>query len=192
MPRKPSMFSDLTLFLKQAVLQPKQTSSLVPSSRALAQAMAAPIGPQTGPVVEFGPGTGTITKAILERNIVPQNLTLFEMNPAFAEALHSRYPGVAIHTTGAQNAPDLIPANVGAVISGLPLLSMPRELRRDIVAAAFNILRPDGIMVQFTYGQNAPLTDDGLAALGLRAEKTTKIWGNFPPAQVYILRRAGI
>lgn len=185
-----NMLSDLAFFLKQAVLQPKQTSSLVPSSRALAKAMAAALSPATGPVVEFGPGTGTITRAILDQGVAPADLTLFEMNPAFAEELHSRFPGVTIHVTGAQDAPKHIPGKVGAVVSGLPLLSMPRSLRREIVGAAFEILRPDGFMVQFTYGQNAPLSAEGLASLGLRAEKTTKIWGNFPPAQVYILRQA--
>ncbi len=184
------MLADIAFFLKQAVLQPKQTSSLVPSSRALANAMAAPLSAATGPVVEFGPGTGTITRAILERGIDPSNLTLFEMNPAFASELHGRFPGVTIHVAGAQTAPALIPGKVGAVISGLPLLSMPRTLRREIVAAAFEIMRPDGMMLQFTYGQNVPLSAEGLARLGLRAEKLTKIWGNFPPAQVYCLRRA--
>jgi phosphatidylethanolamine/phosphatidyl-N-methylethanolamine N-methyltransferase len=186
------MFTDLAMFLKQAVLQPKQTSSLVPSSRALAAAMAAHVGPDTGPVVEFGPGTGIITEAILQRGVVATDLTLFEMNAAFADALHNRFPGVTLHVDCAQKAPDLLPHNVGAVISGLPLLSMPREMRREIVAAAFKVMRPDGIMVQFTYGQKVPLTPEGLSALGLRATRTKKVWGNFPPAQVYILQRAKI
>jgi phosphatidylethanolamine/phosphatidyl-N-methylethanolamine N-methyltransferase len=183
------MFSDLALFLKQAVLQPKQTSSLVPSSRALARAMAAHIGPHTGAVVEFGPGTGIITAAILDRGIPPAALTLFEMNESFASALHARFPRVTVHTDCAQNAPGLLPATIGAVVSGLPLLSMPRTLRREIVAAAFKILRPGGSFIQFTYGRRAPLTPDGLATLGLRATKGRKVWANFPPAQVYILER---
>jgi phosphatidylethanolamine/phosphatidyl-N-methylethanolamine N-methyltransferase len=186
------MFSDFTFFLKQAVLQPKQTSSLVPSSRALATAMAAHVGPDTGPVVEFGPGTGIITEAILNRMVAPQNLTLFEMNTAFADALATRFPGVTLHVTGAQEAPNLMPHTAGAVISGLPLLSMPRTLRREIVAAAFKIMRPNGIFIQFTYGHNTPLSAEGLAALGLTATRTKKVWGNFPPAQVYIVKRTQI
>ncbi|WP_323005503.1 methyltransferase type 12 [Pseudorhodobacter sp.] len=186
------MLSDLALFLKQAVLQPKQTSSLVPSSRALANAMAAHVGPQTGQVVEFGPGTGIITEAILAQGVAPENLTLFEMNTAFAGALAARFPGVTLHVTGAQNAPTLMPATVGAVVSGLPLLSMPRALRREIVSAAFKVMRPDGIFIQFTYGQTVPLSDEGLATLGLQASKAKKVWGNFPPAQVYVVKRAQI
>lgn len=186
------MFSDLAFFLKQAVLQPKQTSSLVPSSRALAAAMAEHVDQNTGPVVEFGPGTGIITDAILQRGVAPQNLTLFEMNTVFAQSLASRYPDVTLHVTGAQEAPNLMPATVGAVISGLPLLSMPSLLRRQIVTAAFDVMRPDGIFVQFTYGHNTPLSAEGLAALGLTATKAKKVWGNFPPAQVYIVKRTHI
>jgi len=186
------MFSDLAFFLKQAVLQPKQTSSLVPSSRALAAAMAVHVGPDTGPVVEFGPGTGIITEAILNRGVAPSNLTLFEMNTAFANTLATRFPGVTLHVTGAQEAPNLMPHTAGAVISGLPLLSMPRSLRREIVAAAFKVMRPDGIFIQFTYGHNTPLSAEGLSALGLTAIRAKKVWGNSPPAQVYIVKRAQI
>lgn len=184
------MFSDIAFFLKQAVLQPKQTSSLVPSSQALARAMARHVGPQTGPVVEFGPGTGRITQAILNRGVSPKDLSLFEMNPDFAEQLHRKFEGVAIHVTGAQNAADHVGRNIGAVISGLPLLSMPRDLRHAIVKGAFEVLRPDGVFVQFTYGPRAPLRDDTLLDMGLVAEPCTKIWGNLPPAQVYLLRRS--
>lgn len=186
------MLSELALFLKQAVLQPKQTSSIVPSSRALAAAMAEHVGPETGPVVEFGPGTGIITNAILARGVRPENLTLFEMNPVFAETVAARFPGTTLHVTGAQEAPNLMPATVGAVVSGLPLLSMPRALRREIVDAAFKVMRPDGIFVQFTYGHTAPLSPEGLSALGLTVTKARKVWANFPPAQVYVVKRAKI
>lgn len=183
------MFADLAFFLKQAVLQPKQTSAILPSSQQLARAMAAGIGPNTGPVVEFGPGTGKITEAILERGTRPQDLTLFEMNADFAAALRCRFPGVAVHLAGAQEAASHLPATVGSVISGLPLLSMPHDLRLAIVKAGFDVLRPGGSFVQFTYGTRPPLSDATLATLGLHAEAGPRIWGNLPPAQVYTLRR---
>lgn len=183
------MFAEFAFFLKQAVLQPKQTSSLVPSSQALARAMAADIGPDSGPVIEFGPGTGKITEAILDRGVRPHDLTLFEMNPDFAAQLRRRFPDVAIHITGAQDVAQHHPATAGAVISGLPLLSMPQALRHAIVGAAFDVLHPGGAFVQFTYGTRAPLSDVTLARLGLRVEVGKRVWGNLPPAQVYVLRR---
>jgi phosphatidylethanolamine/phosphatidyl-N-methylethanolamine N-methyltransferase len=183
------MFADLAVFLRQLVLNPRQTSALVPSSAALAKAMAEGLGPDTGRVVEFGPGTGKLTQAILEQGVTPENLTLIEMNPEFADRLHRRFPGVTIHVAGAQDVARYCEPGVDAVISGLPLLSMPPALRRAIVEGAFSVLRPGGTMWQFTYGQRAPLSDALLQDLQLTATPGRRIWGNLPPAQVYALRR---
>jgi phosphatidylethanolamine/phosphatidyl-N-methylethanolamine N-methyltransferase len=182
--------SDLALFLRQFVRSPRQVSALAPSSQALARAMAAEVGAETGPVVEFGPGTGRITEAILARGVAPDDLTLIEMNPDFAGALAIRLPGVAVHVAGAQEVAGYVAPNVGAVLSGLPLLSMPHPLRRAIVEAAFAVLRPGGKFVQFTYGARPPLPAEMMRDLGLQAtEAGPRIWANLPPAQVYVLTR---
>ncbi len=55
------------------------------------------LGPQTGRVVEFGPGTGRFTEAILARGVPPANLTLFELDDEFAAHLRARFPGVTVH-----------------------------------------------------------------------------------------------
>lgn len=183
------MLSDLPLFLRQFARQPKQVSAIAPSSRALGRAMAAQVGPETGRVVEFGPGTGRLTEAILARGVTPENLFLFEMSAEFVADLSHRFPGVTIFQTGAQNVADHLPADVGAVISGLPLLSMPRSVRRAIIEGAFAVLRPGGFFVQFTYGARPPLSDDTLDEMGLTTHRGPKVWGNLPPARVYTLRR---
>jgi len=185
------MPSDLTMFLRQMLRRPQQIGAVAPSSARLAAAMAAHLGPSTGPVVEFGAGTGRITRAILDRGVAPRDLTLFEMNPEFAGELRRRFPGVTVHQTMAQDVVRRCPPEVGAVISGLPLLSMPVEVRREILAGAFAVLRAQGTFTQFTYGAHPPV-DAGLqAALGLRAEKGRAVWLNLPPARVYRYVRAG-
>lgn len=179
------MPSDLSLFWRRLLSNPRQVSALVPSSRFLARAMTEGIGPETGPVVEFGPGTGRITRAILSRGVSPADLTLFEMDSVFARYLTQTFTGVTLHCTSAERAPELVAPGVGAVVSGLPLLSMPPDLRQRIVAAAFGVLRPGGMMVQFTYGPRPPLSDAAMAEMGLRAEAGRIIWVNHPPARVY-------
>lgn len=183
------MSSDLVLFLRQLALNPVQTSAMVPSSAALARAMVIGLGPDSGRVVEFGPGTGVFTRAILKTGVRPQDLVLFEMNPDFASHLRQSFPGVTVHVAGAQDVAKHCPDGVGTVVSGLPLLSMPTELRRAIVGGAFNVLRKGGAMVQFTYGPKPPLDPDSFEALGLTHERKTKIWLNLPPATVYAFRR---
>lgn len=184
------MASESALFLRQLISNPREVSAISPSSPWLARAMTEGIKPHMGPVVEFGPGTGRLTAAILARGVAPYDLTLFEMNGDFVRHLRARFPGVHVHHGPAQDAPDVIGKPVAKVVSGLPLLSMPMALRRSIVAAAFAVLAPKSAMVQFTYGLQAPLPPEELEAMGLRAEQGAKIWRNLPPARVYRLYRA--
>ncbi|MDO9526006.1 MAG: methyltransferase type 12 [Gemmobacter sp.] len=179
------MRSDLALFMRQVLRRPQQVSALAPSSRALAMAMTVGLGPDTGRVVEFGPGTGRITRAILARGVAPENLTLIELNPDFAAKLRADLPGVRVIVAGAQEVAEHCKKGAGAVISGLPLLSMPVDLRRAIVTGAFAALRPEGRMVQFTYGPRPPLSDDIRTEMGLVIERGAMVWGNLPPARVY-------
>lgn len=181
--------TEALLFLRQLAMRPKQVSAIAPSSRFLARAMTAGLGPQTGRVVEFGPGTGRLTEAILARGVKAKNLTLFEMNPDFAAHLIKRFAGVTLHLQGAQTAADHVETGVSAVISGLPLLSMPQEVRESIIKAAFDILAPDGVYVQFTYGNASPISKDQMSRLGLRVEQGPKVWANLPPARVLTFRK---
>jgi phosphatidylethanolamine/phosphatidyl-N-methylethanolamine N-methyltransferase len=182
--------SDLALFRRRLLRNPRQISAIAPSSRALARAMTLGLGPQSGKVVEFGPGTGRFTEAILARGVPPEDLTLFELDEEFVNFLREKYPGVTVHQRPAQEAARFVGGGVATVISGLPLLSMPSEVREGIVGAAFEILRPRGRYVQFTYGARPPLPAETVAALGLTVNKGHKVWANLPPATVYRFRRA--
>ncbi|MEO6299283.1 MAG: methyltransferase type 12 [Paracoccaceae bacterium] len=181
--------SETLLFFRQLLSRPKQISAIAPSSRWLARAMAQDLSPATGRVVEFGPGTGVLTKGILDAGIKPRNLTLFEMSADFTAHLRHRFPGVTVHNDGAQTAAAHLAIGVDAVISGLPLLSMPLEIRESIVRAAFDILSPTGIYVQFTYGPRPPISDQQIAALGLTVSQTAHVWLNLPPARVFTFRK---
>ena len=182
--------SETLLFLRQLISRPLQVSALAPSSRFLGRAMAKDLGPHTGRVVEFGPGTGRLTQGILNAGVPPENLTLFEMNPEFVTHLRARFPGVTVHLAGAETAPQMVEKGVDAVISGVPLLSMPMALRQSIIASAFEILGPDGIYVQFTYGPRPALEEAQVNALGLTWKQTAYVPFNLPPARVHTFRRA--
>lgn len=183
------MTSDIALFRRRLLKNPRQVSAIAPSSRTLARAMTLGLGPRSGPVVEFGPGTGRFTEAILARGVLPRDLTLFELDEEFVPYLRQKFPGVTVHQVPAQEAPHLVGQGVGTVISGLPLLSMPPEVREGIVSAAFAILAPRGRFVQFTYGPRPPLPPETITALGLTVGKGNKVWANLPPATVYRFRR---
>jgi phosphatidylethanolamine/phosphatidyl-N-methylethanolamine N-methyltransferase len=177
--------SDLALFRRRLMRNPRQVSAIAPSSRYLARAMAEGLGPSTGRVVEFGPGTGRLTRGLLEAGVPPENLALFELDADFVTHLEAAFPGVAVHHVGADRADEVVASGVGAVVSGLPLLSMPAPVREAIVGAAFRLLAPGAPLVQFTYGPKPPLPPESMEKLGLRVEAGRKVWLNLPPARVY-------
>ena len=181
--------TETLLFFRQLISRPLQISAMAPSSRGLARAMVALLHPGNR-VVEFGPGTGVFTHEILVAGVKPADLTLFEFNPAFVDHLRQTFPGVTVLNEGAQTAPTHVAPGVDAVISGLPLLSMPLEIRESIIRAAFDILGPKGIYVQFTYGPRPAVSDGQIAKLGLTFEQTAYILFNLPPARVHVFRRA--
>ncbi|WP_031295129.1 class I SAM-dependent methyltransferase [Sphingobium ummariense] len=175
-------------FLAAWVSKPRQTASVVPSSRYLARLMAAGIDPTDGRVLELGGGTGVFTRAILKTGLPPEKLEVVEINPAFARGLRRHFPQVSILETPAQIVSTVAggePGDYQAVVSGLPLLAMDRAAHVDILSEAFRMLKPGGSFVQFTYSVRPPVSRDTLAALGLEVERVGQVVRNFPPATVF-------
>lgn len=182
--------SDFALFMGQVLRKPHQVVALAPSSRGLCAEMAAELDPTKGPVVELGAGTGNITQAILAAGIAPEDCHSIEMNPEFCDRLRARFPGLNVHRMSAGACGELPVTGVQAVVSGLPLLSMPVQLQRDILAGFTKLVAPGGDYVQFTYGPKPPVTAAVREELGLTWRKSRKIWWNMPPARVYRFRQA--
>jgi phosphatidylethanolamine/phosphatidyl-N-methylethanolamine N-methyltransferase len=162
----------------------------MPSGARLARAMAAQIASELvekgAPVLELGPGTGCITKAILEK-VAPARLTAIEYDGNFAAALKERFPAMRViqgdafdlDATLGEHAP------FAAVLSGLPLLNFPMASRHRLLEAAAARLLPGGVFVQFSYGLHAPVTPPG----GHSVRRAALVWANVPPARVWVYRR---
>ena len=81
-------FDEEIRFFKGMMQGPKTVGSIVPTSSITARKMASVINPHSGlPVLELGPGTGAITKAILGRGVKPGNLVAVEYSTDFYEHL---------------------------------------------------------------------------------------------------------
>jgi phosphatidylethanolamine/phosphatidyl-N-methylethanolamine N-methyltransferase len=182
--------SDFALFMGQMARRPHQVVGLAPSSRFLCAEMVAGLDPDGGPVIELGAGTGNITAAILGRGIAPEHVHSIEMNPEFCGHLRARYPRLNVYQMSAGDVGDLPVEDAQAVISGLPLLSMPLGLQRAILGGTFRRVRPGGAYVQFTYGPKPPVARAVREELGLTWEVSRRIWRNLPPARVYRFFRA--
>ena len=184
--------SDFLRFFRSWVSAPLRVAAVAPSGPVLARLMTREIAPDVGPVLELGPGTGVFTRALLARGVPESDLTLIEFGPEFARLLTERFPQARVVSLDAARIVEagLFEAgSVGAVVSGLPLLSMPQDKVVAIVAGAFAALKPGGAFYQFTYGPRCPVAPAILDRLGLNAVRIGRALRNIPPATVYRIGR---
>jgi phosphatidylethanolamine/phosphatidyl-N-methylethanolamine N-methyltransferase len=183
---------DEVRFLKTWLESPRLTGAVSPSGRFLARAMARATGPaRDGLVVELGPGTGPVTKALLEQGVPAEQLILVEYEAAFCRLLNHRFPGVRVLQGDAyalrRTLADVSDLPIRAIVSSLPLLNQPPTRRAALIDDAFALLEPDGVFVQFTYGMASPISRPAGAGR-YSAHATAPIWLNLPPARVWTYR----
>jgi phosphatidylethanolamine/phosphatidyl-N-methylethanolamine N-methyltransferase len=193
------------LFLKRWLRRPFSVGAVVPSGPLLAKAMAEQTlaclndgGNGLGHVIELGAGTGEVTKALLAAGIEPHRLALIERDPELARFLRRNFSGAGreapqIVEGDAAHLPGLLIANgiekVVAVVSSLPLLSLPAEVVNSIVRGVFEALPAGAAMVQFTYGPKPPVPQVLRDSLSLQSTRGPRIWRNVPPAVVWTFRK---
>lgn len=176
----------MAAFLARFLAHPKRVGAVLPSGPRLSAAIAA-AADVSGDVLELGPGSGVVTRALLARGLPPRRLTAIEYDGAFAEALRGRFPGITVLQGDAFAFPALTGAmRFSTVISGLPLLNYPREDGRGLVAAALDAMPQGAPFVQFSYGLAAPVPPPR----GASVTKAERVWANLPPAAVWVYRRS--
>ncbi|ARM86841.1 ribosomal RNA methyltransferase protein [Rhizobium sp. CIAT894] len=184
--------ADFLHFFRSWISNPLRVAAIAPSGDSLARIMTSEIAALDGPIIELGPGTGVFTRALLARGVSEADLTLIEYGPEFITALQGRFPSARVLQ---MDAAQLAEAGifegepVGAVVSGLPLLSMSPAKIAAIVAGAFAYMRPGGAVYQFTYGPRCPVPRPILDRLGLEAVRIGGTVRNLPPASVYRISR---
>jgi phosphatidylethanolamine/phosphatidyl-N-methylethanolamine N-methyltransferase len=182
---------EVAVFLGRWLKAPHRIGALAPSSRYLARAMARQIDPRHARlVIELGGGTGSITRALLAAGLPAEKLIVVERDERLHRLLAERFPQLRVlHGDAAQLVQMLRPlgiATVSAIISSLPLLSMPKRLRHRIVEQSFALLGERGSLVQFTYGIASPLPEREFPVAG---KVMGLVWRNIPPAFVWRFQR---
>src|SRR5262249_38786896 len=114
-------------------------------------------------------------------------------DPELAAFLRRRFGGLHIIEGDAARLPRLLAehavSSTAAVVSSLPLLSLPAALVKDIVTGVFDVLPRDGSLVQFTYRPRPPIPRDLRRRLKLDGRHGPRIWRNMPPAMVWTFKR---
>ena len=184
-------FDDELRFFKGWIDKPKAVGSIVPTSSVTARRMASVIDPNSGlPVLEVGPGTGVITRAILARGIKPENLLAVEYSEDFVRHLKKHYPGVDVIQGDAfdldKTLGDKRDMIFDSVVSGVPLLNFPVTQRIAYLEGLLKRIPAGRPVVQLTYGPLSPIPAG-------RGNYTVKhfdfVIRNIPPTRLWIYRR---
>jgi len=182
---------DASRFFRAWIDGPMVMGAIAPSGNALANVVAKQVDPSSlGPIIELGPGTGSMTDALIKRGIDPKRLILIEFNKTFCGLLKDRFKDATVlHGDAYQMGHALKNLSINpaaAVVSGLPLYSRPQEERIRLVREAFRYMAPGAPFIQFTYAATSPIPLD---THDIVAEGLPLVWLNLPPARVWIYRK---
>lgn len=173
-------------FLKQFWKERKVVGALSPSTRFLGEKMMENVDFDNSKfIIELGPGTGVFTDIIIDRMHPEAKLLVFELNESFYKSLADRIkdPRVQIIFDSAEFIEKYVEEGqiIDVVISSLPLMVFPEELRKNVVHASHKCLKPEGKYIQFQYSlQSKKLLESIYKDVSVKF--TMK---NFPPAFVY-------
>jgi phosphatidylethanolamine/phosphatidyl-N-methylethanolamine N-methyltransferase len=177
----------LGLFWRSWISNPRGIGAVAPSAPALSRRMAREVLLRDGEaVVELGPGTGTVTRALIEAGVPEERLILVERDQKMHGYLVERFPSALVLHGDAAELDQILPqtwkGRVSTVVSSLPLLGLPIDDRARIADAVFNTLAEGGRMIQYTYSPFCPLRR---AVPGLKSKRTGFAALNIPPATIW-------
>jgi phosphatidylethanolamine/phosphatidyl-N-methylethanolamine N-methyltransferase len=184
-------FADELRFLHGMRNQPKTVGAVWPTGPVMARSMASVVDIESRlPVLELGPGTGVITKAILARGLAPELLHAVEFSHEFVRELHIRFPKSNIHEGDAFNLDvslsEARTLRFDCAVSALPLLNFPAEMRTHFITDILKRLPLGRPLIQFSYGPLAPVQ---AVAGKFTVEHHDFILRNIPPARIWIYRQ---
>lgn len=183
---------DSVLFLYHFFRSPATMGSAFPSSTRLANYMAEQVRlSANGMVVELGPGTGVVTAALLKQGVPPDRLIVVEQSAAFANHLRKIFPHIRVIEGDATNLTELITPflKIDAIVSSLPLRSLPGEVVNKILYQVGDLLDDKGYFIQFTYNLDKKNIKT-MQQLDLYSSHI--IWFNIPPACVHVFVKKGV
>jgi phosphatidylethanolamine/phosphatidyl-N-methylethanolamine N-methyltransferase len=178
-------------FVKTFATSPLKMGTFTPSSRALAEAMVDHANPDpSGWTLEIGPGTGVVTQVLIDRDVPPERLVCVEYDGDFCRLLQKRFPKLHVIRGDALQLEEALgrfaDTRFSAVLSGIPLLNLPKAKRLPYLESALNRLVPGGNVTQLSYGFLPPQE----AVPGrLMVDKSRWVTSNFPPGRIWTYRR---
>ncbi|MBX9738004.1 MAG: methyltransferase domain-containing protein [Phycisphaerales bacterium] len=143
-------------FLAAFLRSPAQVSALFPTNPEIGRAMVRGLDlTRAHAVVEFGPGTGAITKTVLEAIGDSTKFFAVELNEQIAKRFTKNFPQVPLFQGDAADvakyAHEAGAKHLDAVITALPWTTLPKTVRGRILDESVRLLRPGGAFTWVTY-----------------------------------------
>lgn len=186
--------SDTIRFISRIPTKGRSIGALAPSSRHLAEAMIEEVGFSPDRLlVEFGPGTGSVTRAIAKR--LPKGMMYLgiDRDEHFVHLLRRRFPKLTFSVADAAELPQismkLALPRPNDVVSSLPFASLPKVVTERIIHTVRASLLPGGTFTTFQYiaSHHLPTARNFRAMVdemfGPHIQRTV-VWRNIPPANV--------
>lgn len=166
-------------FVNEFIKHPKQVGAVAESSPFLAKKMAEQMNGAMN-IVEFGPGTGCVTKEILRHLPANGRLTCLEINPLFCEQLKKiKDKRLKVINDDVTNFHKHV-GNYDCILSSLPLGIFDKTKRNKILAMSGKAQT----YIQFQY---TPFLKGKLKRY-FRNVEVKFVPLNIPPAFVYVSR----
>ena len=202
------------VFLKEVLRHNHSTGAVLPSGRALCQALSRNVrnGQDGRTILEVGPGTGAVTQRIVQSMAPQDEFHLVELNEGFVQHLRQRFASEPTFQAVSQRSHIIhgpleelpLDQSFDLIVSCLPLNNFPVELVEQILALLARLLKPGGTLSFFEYMAVRPLRSAisgreerarirgvGRAVDGLverHAVACDWVWLNVPPAWVHHLQ----
>lgn len=180
--------SGLLVAAREFLREPSLVGSAFPASRHLVDALLDPVDwSNIRVVVEYGPGSGPLTRAMLDRMPRDSCLVAIDVSRHFTRHLRRTIQDTRlVPVTACAGSADAIldrhrlgPAD--AIVTGIPFSTMSAQSAADILDVSARVLQDDGKLL--AYQMRAAVAP--LLAQRFEAVDTARVWRNIPPCHLY-------
>lgn len=180
--------SQWNMFFRQFVRHPGMIGSVIPTSDTVVNRILDKVDwANCRLFVEYGPGVGTFTRAILDRLHPDAQLIAIDLNLDFVAWLeaHVRDPRLRVVHGSAADVRRFIKEagrhQADYILSGIPFSTLPDGLGDSICAETRNALRPGGAFLVYQYSRYVRrLLDPAFDSVSDEME-----WRNIPPCRIF-------
>ncbi|KAK0337438.1 MAG: methyltransferase domain-containing protein [Pseudomonadota bacterium] len=183
-----SFRSQWAMFFRQFMKHPGMIGSVIPSSSQLvARSLDGVDWARTRLFVEYGPGVGTFTQAILDRMHPDAILLAIDLNLDFVAYLEDAIDDPrlrVVHGSAADVRRFVKEAGyqkADYVLSGLPFSTLPAGVGETICEETRAVLRPGGSFIIYQYSRYVRRLIDPL--FGQVSDEVE--WRNIPPCRLF-------